>query len=248
MNNLELDQKLIKLTKERAVLSSRYDELDEQIFDVTEERDNVERRMDTLDLRIYDIKKQLLQSRVKDINVFTDDPFTNDFIRASYFAAKEDDLPASFYYINLTENELIACNGGQIAVIIKSDCIPDNLKNTRIKWDARSGFEEHVDRKVSAINIKKLLEVMADTELIVSDCTAGTLTDLVQVYPSGKLDYAVKLNTAKARMTVNKEYLDTALMVMGDEVFDICCKGGLTPIIFKSDRITATAMPIHEPE
>lgn len=247
-NNLELDEKLIELTKARNNLSSQYDALQEQIDDLEYEKDGINRKMDTVELRISDIKKKLLQSKVENINKFTNNTFVNDFIRASYFAAKEGDLPSQYYYINITETELIACDSGKMAVFIKSDYIPDNLKNTKIKWDARDNFEEHIDTNIRAIDIKRLLEVTAETKVIVRGCTVEMFSILVQAYPSEKLDYAVNLSTAKACILVNKEYLDTALMAMQDEVFEICTKGGITPIVFRGAKTTAMIMPMLDPE
>ena len=125
MRRLQLDSQLIQLNNKYDKLDRRFDFLEEEIESLQDEKDNLEYEMNGLEAQIKNIKTELLDLKIQDINVFTDDKFTNDFIIASYLASKDEERRGLFQFINITDTELMATDAYK-GIIIKFDCITYN--------------------------------------------------------------------------------------------------------------------------
>lgn len=118
MGCLELDARLIELTTEYHRKNNKYAELEEEIWELESDRDKLGFNIDILEREIEKTRELLLKNKTEQLNVFTDDPFTNDFIKASYFADKSNDCNQSlFQYIHITDSLLVASDQRRLIVI-----------------------------------------------------------------------------------------------------------------------------------
>ena len=123
MGRLQLDSQLIQLNDRYRKLERRFDFLEEEIETLQDEKDSLETEISIIEGQIKSVKIELLDLKCRDINKFTDDKFTNDFIAASYFAVKDEWCRRLFQFVNITDTELMASDT-HTGVIIKCDCIP----------------------------------------------------------------------------------------------------------------------------
>lgn len=238
---LALDNELTRLGKEHKKLANEYDQLESEISDLLSDQGDIEARMDRIELQMKTIKAKMTEKKIYEINKFTDDPFTNDFIRASYFALKEDDGHRQhFQYINITDTELQACDTHRL-IIIKCPHIPDELKNTKIMWDVRESFKDHIETEVEFPDVHKVIPVKDNAKLF----PGVNPKDFYSTFkPAPHNDHCVIIDFDGMVIGVNKEYLDTALMVLDGE-FDLYVRDGLQPLTLEGDDITVILMPVR---
>lgn len=242
---LFLDTKLTKLNQEYQKLDSRYDEVSSEIDSLQSELNDLEGDMERLEAQIKNVKEKLLTQKISDINVFTDDKFTNDFIRASYFAAKCDERIA-FQYINITDSELQASDTHRL-IVIRCPCIPKELKNTKIKWDIRENFKDHTETDIDFPNVEKVIPGNEGAALYPgvkpeNFYSIFNLKPLIE-YPNRDIE-CIKIDFNDVKIGLNKEYLDTALMCLGGE-FDLYVRGKLEPLTFEGRNTTVILLPVR---
>lgn len=247
MQRLQLDSQLIQLNNEYIKLDKRFAFLEEEIESLEDEKDSLESEMSSLEGQIKRIKTQLLDLKIQDINVFTDDKFTNDFIVASYLAMKDDERRGQFQYINITDIELMATDGYK-GIIIKCDCIPDDVKNSKIKWDVRSNFAENINHELGEFpDLKSIIEGARSThKKAPTSLTAKEFYETFEALePEDHGVTIIKLKIADIKIAFNKEFLDTALMCMGEESFDVYVGGHLNPVLLESGSRSIVVLPIR---
>lgn len=238
---LALDNELIRLGKEYKKLTNEHDQLESEISDLLLDQGDIEARMDRIEAQMDMIKKKMTEKKIYEINKLTDDPFTNDFIRASYFALKEDDGHRQhFQYINITETELQACDTHRL-VIIKCPHIPDELKNTKIRWDVREDFKEHIETDVEFPDVHKVIPPKDNAKLF----PGVNPKDFYSTFkPAPHNDHCVIIDFDGVDIGINKEYLDEALMVLAGE-FDLYIRGELEPLTLEGKDITVILLPVR---
>ena len=245
----EMDAKLIELQKSRVPLKSEIDRIEVEIEFLESEKTDAENKLESIDIQMKIIAKKLYENKVKSLEVYTDDQFTNDIIRASYFCNREECGAVAYDYVNIADTEIIACTGFML-IKINSDCIPDYFKNTRIKWDTRSDFEQHINRKVKPIpSYKKILDEAEKTHRVVAEkIKASEFWDKVsEVSYSPETTFicaAVSFKIGDLKLTISKERLENVLMGMGDEEFTIRAYIDISPIILQGSRTMVIMMPI----
>lgn len=238
---LFLDNKLTMLSKEYQKLDDEYSQLESEIEDLQSELDAVESKMSHVENQIKQVKAKLLEKKIHEINVFTDDPFVNDFIRASYFALKHADGGRQhFQYINITETELQATDSHRL-IIIKCPHIPGELKNTKIKWGVRDNFNDHI---VADVNYPDVYSAVPSKEnaRVYPKVNPKDFYSAFKPAPHGHC--CVKIDFGGMEIGLNREYLDTALMVMDGE-FDLYIRGDTQPLTFEGKDITVILMPVR---
>jgi hypothetical protein len=194
------------------------------------------------------VKTKMLEKKIYEINKFTDDPFVNDFIKASYFSFKADDNGRhQFQYINITETELQASETHRL-IIIKCPHIQAELKNTKIKWDVRENFKDHVKTGVEFPDVHRVIPSKEGAKAY-SGIKPENFYSLFKpspfkFNPDNNDVECVKIDFDSVRIGLNKEYLDTALMVLDGE-FDLYVRGWLEPLTFESKDITIVLLPIR---
>ena len=245
----ELDAKLIELQESRAPIEREIERLGVEIEFLEDEKNDSENKLIEIDNQIKSIKKKIHEDKVKSLDVFTDDQFTNDFIRASYFCSREDGDRPIYNFVNLTDSEIIATNCF-ILIKINSNCIPENLKNTRIKWDVRKDFEQHINREVKPIpNYGKILGEAEKTHRLVAEKMKASdfwnvARDITHTPETKYMCAMVHFKIGNLSITFNKEYLNTGLMGMGDEEFTVYAHANITPMILQGTRTTVIALPM----
>jgi hypothetical protein len=242
---LFLDTELTRLSQLYQKLGGRYSEVESDMYGLQDELDDIESSMDRIVAQIETVKEKLLQKKMSDINVFTDDKFTNDFIRASYFAAKGENRPG-FQCINITDSELQASDTHRL-IIVKCPCIPDELKNTKIKWDVRDNFKDHIKTDVEFPNVNAVIPSKEGATLY----PGANPENFYTLFNPKPLTFShnnsvecVKINFGGVNIGLNKEYLDTALMCIGGE-FDLYVRGQLEALTLESKDTTVLLLPVR---
>lgn len=249
MNRQDLSTKLIALTEKYNKLDSQYREIEEEIEFLEFQRDDLIDEMEKLEEKINEIKKQLLNAKLKDINILTGDKFTDLFILASYFTGKDEDVRPSFQCVHLNDSELIALDGKR-GIVIKCDCIPEELQNTAIKWDARSNFQENIQNVEKLPNLKKVIhDGVTQAKHILSDIFPKDFYESFKMSTHLKNEecHIVRLYYSDTFIAVNKEYIDNVLMCFcfSNEKFNVHIKDRVSPIIFENDNISAVVLPVR---
>ena len=248
----ELDAKLIELQKSRVPAKNKLSRIEAEMEDLEYDKCEAENELETIDRQIKNISKKIFEAKVKSIDVVTDDQFTNDFIRASYFSNRDsEDGSISFSYVNIADSEIVACTGFML-IKINSDCIPENLKNTRISWDTRTNFEQHINRDVKEIpSYKKILGEAEKTHRLVAEKMKASdfwqaVKDVTHTPETRYRCAMVNFKIGDLNITFNEEYLKTGLMGIGDEEFTIYAYNPITPMILQGTRTTVVLMPIRD--
>ncbi len=245
MDCLELDNELIQLTKAYARKNIIYDNLEMEIEALEDEKSDLGDEIDIMEKQIEKIKKQLLEQKMEQLSTFTDDPFINDFIKASYFTEKSDDCNRPlFNLVNITENTIEATDARRL-IAIKNDAIPATLKNTKIKWDVRQDFED---------NISNFKTEFPATGGIIKDAKKGTYQGKVKVAElcskynakitaQGQRGYIATLDFVGQEISFNKTFLDQALMVFDGAEVDLYTRDKISPILMENEKVTVLLCP-----
>lgn len=240
---LFLDTELTRLSQKYQNMEDRYSQVESEINGLQDEMDDLENDMNRIEAQIKTVKEKLLQKKMSDINLFTDDRFTNDFIRVSYFAAKSEDR-VTFQYINITDSELQASDTHRL-IIVKCPCIPDELKNTKIKWDVRDNFKDHIETDVKFPDVNAVMPKKEGATLYpgVNPENFYNLFNPKLPMLSNSVE-CVKINFGGVNIGLNKEYLDTALMCIGGE-FGLYVRGQLEALTLESKDTTVLLLPVR---
>lgn len=245
MENLSLDQKLIKLTNDRKHLDFRFRQIQGDIDDLEEKKDSVGCEIDDLDRAIEKIKEQIRSSVLYS---FSEDKFTNDFIKASYFALKDDDTREYFRCVYIADEELMATDSYR-GIIIKCDVIPEQIKNSLIQWDIRESFKKYkkeIDGKYP--DLKGIIQKIRDThKKVMEDIKATDFYTVVEMQPipTDEEMELVSIQCAEFKVILNKRYLDEALICFSGESFSIHMKDEKSPILLESGNISVAIVPLR---
>lgn len=249
MNIAELERTITALSNETTELISEQEDISSQL----EQLDELEQEYSDLETEIQQkenaIKKgkKLFYEASRSLDTFTGDKFTDDFIKASYFASKEDVRPY-LNYIKITGNQLIAIDGYR-AIIIKNTNIPDELKNTFIKWHVRNNFKNYIEAPDDRYpDVIKIFEDIKKLNKKIAKVKASDFYSLLNVHDAKNqkgftCDVAI-LDIKDIKMALNKEYLDIALMCFGDSEFDVYLSDSFSPIKLENENISEVVLPI----
>lgn len=242
----EYDLKLMQLRK-------IYDRLEDAYNTALDESETLEMRLEELENEMQYTEKQIKTLKNQIINVKKEsnemeDTFKNNFIKASLFAC-EDPFKKTFYSVNLTKNKIMATDGIK-GIIIKCDCIPDNLKNTRINWYARDNFEDNIiapeekfyDLEQYLKKCKKAKKYSVDN--VNSNNFSKTFNAAKHVNEYESLEQ-IRLSHEEMKILFNKELLDLALMCMGDKNFTAYLTDDKSPLMLEHDEVSTIIMPMR---
>jgi hypothetical protein len=249
MDSKILSSKLIELEKKHKRLEMKHSEVEDQIDDLENEKEDLEDELDSLESSIEEIKKQLLENKVSELSKFTGDKFTDDFIRASHFCSVHDEYRHSLEYVEVSDTELTALDGYR-AIVIKNNAIPNEIKNSMIKWDVRKDFKDNKSKEnLPTIDIKKLLdEQKKDYKIIINDVKAVEFYNkfnIQEVNSNDKNGGRVEITVEDLTLWMNKQFLETTLMVLGEEKFRVSFGTPITPVKFETASITIIVLPIR---
>lgn len=243
----EYDLKLMKLKKKHDRLDAEYDGITYQIDNLESKQIQIENEILDVENKISALKKQITDVTKEEINKGTGDTFKSNFIKASLFSYK-DPSKNDAYGVKITENKIMAVDG-IVGIIIKCDCIPENLKNTRIKWDTRENFADSIiDSGEGFYDLEKLFNGYKEAKKYTIDNMDGdsfykTLNmKRIEIYKH--LD-TVELTYEGFEILFNKELLDLALMCMGNKKFTIYLSENKGPIVLENDEVSLVIMPMR---
>lgn len=245
MSIKNLDSQILELSRRYDKLYVQYSEIQEKLENLEDEKEDLSNEMDNIENRLKILKEKMLKEKSENLDITTDDKFTLDFIKASYFTSKGEDASLKFQVVNITDTELQAVDGYK-AIIINSNDIPDELKNTTIKWDTRTNFKDGIIKLDEPfIDLKSIFRCKEEfTEKIYNLNSEKFYSELkVKEVPEIHVDIMTpKNNTALFR----KEYLDVALISLKGQNFNVYYINENSPLFFESDSIKIIVLPVKK--
>ena len=240
------DKDIVDWVLDESRLQTELDNLKSEIRNI---RDNIDNAEDEKQDLLKDIEELKYLELVKSRSELTGDPFIDSFINASGFASKEN--RGVLQYVKILEDKLMAIDGYK-GVIIKCD-IPEEFKNTFIKWDIRDNYKENsfsskdlLSKQIAAESFFKLEEFME---------TAKADTNTIE---TNKEEFYEKYLKDKKRkdsrnedvfkfgdtvVAINEEFMETALQLFDD--FELSFgKRSINPILLKDKTTEVVIMPI----
>lgn len=245
---IRMGQEYLKLNDRCLVIESEIYSLQNEIDELQSELDKLEKDKDYLKNQIEITKKDFFSLKVSSINAFSNDKFTNCFIRSSYFTDKTKTKDETFQYVNITDNTLQASDRHKL-IIVKCACIPDDIKNTQIKWYVRDNFKEHAKTEIEFPNVYNVLPPQKSSVLF----PGVKPEEFYSIFkPKPIMDFTVlgpflKFDFDGIKIFFNKEYVDTALVCIGG-MFNLYVRDSLEPITLESDDATILLLPLRYSE
>lgn len=236
----KLDSNLIELLREQQMIEGECEEIDNEIEEREMRRDCLESRAEGIESEISSIKKHMLEASFS-----IEDRFLQDFIKASWFCSKLDSCP-SIQYVKITDDNLIALDGYK-AIAIKTD-VPQELKNTFIKWDVRENFKEYIESIENYPDVKKVFE---DAENKIVDTYFNLTSE--EFYKKFNAEKFKKpfygdiwlIKCGDIETCFNKEYMNPALMALKGTEFTLKINGETKPILLENERTKIIVLPIR---
>lgn len=237
---LKLDADLINCIRLIKHHNERHTSLAEQLIEMRSELYDIECKIDCTMKKIEDITNEILDSNSC---IFNKDPFINDFIRASFFASRDVDR-YKFQFVNITDSYIQATNAHML-ISIKCPFIPHELKNTKILWDVRYNFKGHINTSVEFPDFNDGLP-KRDNYVLFGGINPANFynlfdTEITEIYTDKK---EADIDFAGVKLMLNKKYLDTALLCIGND-FDLYIRGPFDPLIMESKDTLIAICPMR---
>lgn len=246
MINKNLDKRIVDLQKKYVILSDEYNDITEQIEDLEDEQNEIDGKMELIQEELKTLKYRLINEKTEELNVESDNPFIRDFILASYFCDKNLNRPI-LSCVNVTKDELQAVNG-YMAIRIKNQSIPEELKGKLIKWEAREKFEDYVleNPESKFIELDKVYPKHEDCTFKLENLRADTFYDRLNVkfleeYWGG----TIMTMQTDVTIGINKDYLDTVLLAFKGESFTMYSGTPVEPILLENEHKSVLILPIR---
>lgn len=245
---LKLEQELNQMKRNYEEMDTRYDILATNIEELETEKDCLGEEMNDLEVMIETAEKELQQLRFENLNVFTDDPFTNAFIQASYFADRSiNTVRPVLACVHITHDELWALDGFK-GIRIKCDDIPVALVGSNIKWDTRVDFinpKYHVEGEYP-----KLLSLYDDEyKYSMTDLTVDNFREKLKAEDkissiNDEIDLT-HLCCDKLHIAFNIKYLTPALEALRGQTFTAYFNTSTSPMRLTSDKMDILVLPVR---
>lgn len=244
MNIQSLDTELLSLTTKYNNLDQKFSVIESEIEDLENEKDDIEIEMSSLEKRIAELESEILLQEIS--SKISGGNFTNAFIKASCFAQRKEGGNGIFKHVSIGENKLIASDKFRV-VILRGINVPEELKNSAIKYDVRENFADNINKEVGKFpDVKEVVRKAREASTITKLLTSKDFYEHfnIEVKPKTyKHDIdIVKLNTG---IQFNKFNLYTALLCFGDEQFDFYAKGILDPVLFDNENMSVVIAPLR---
>ncbi|HHV37871.1 MAG TPA: hypothetical protein GXX70_00050 [Tepidimicrobium sp.] len=204
---------------------------------------------------IKDLKTRLSNMVVSEVDdTLTGDEFRDAFIKCSWFcrrqAVLDDVVPYWYEHIRITNSRLVGSDGYR-AISIKCDSIPENLKNTYIRWDVRNNFTENANPTsiVGASNylktLDKLMQQYNDNKiLLINESKFKEMFYHESRKQSDKNIIILKLLGVK--VAFNQDYLETMLRAFKNMDIEVYCpECWHEPIMIRSQYQSALLLPMR---
>lgn len=245
MIDKKFDAKLIELEKEYEELGWRLERIEGEIEDLDAEKEGIEDDMDTIESQISNIKKRMQDSVFEGLINQSDDKFTMDFIKASYFTGRGNSSRPLLNLVNITDTELQAVDGYK-GITIKNMEIPAELQNKRFEWSIRENFEDNVSKiEGNFIDLKSIIPKKEDAKYTVTDINSDNFYESLNSMPYEKETSReiIKLSYQDFKIACSKELMDDALMVLRGEKFTVYFYSNVSPILLESENMQIIVLP-----
>jgi len=247
MSIKSLDSNILALEKKYEKLDSRLQYVVGEIEDLESEQSDIEYEMGEIEIEIENNKKIMLGARIETLNIETDDVFTNDFMKASYFTAKYNETRPALQTVHIIDNELWALDGYR-AIIITNNDIPVELRNSFIKWDVREKFENNtLHEEMNFIDIRTVMPKKEKAKYVIENVTSENFNEtfMVEDIKNASIPGAATMKYEDFLYGINREFLNDALTVLKNQTFTVYFEGEVLPILFKSENIEILLLPIR---
>ncbi|WP_058953181.1 hypothetical protein [Clostridium tyrobutyricum] len=242
-NLIELDKQLIELNKKYYEYENFFERVECEIEDLKEERGALQRLISETNQKIKRNKRLIYG--LEGFKIDKKDDFLIKFIKASYFC-NHDDVCKSIDCVQIHDNYLLALDGYK-AIIIRSNLIPDELKNKKIKWNVRENFKENI--------IEDKREIIDPTELFDNSKTHKkyifkdiTKNDFLKRFTVGDIDEKYNNITIfkfnDMYIGINMEFIKKAFICIENK-FDVYVSSPVKPIVFQNNDVSILILPIR---
>lgn len=152
LNKLVILRKKLGETKEEyRGVTSEIEDLSWNLDNLENEQYKLENKEIKLEKKIEELERQLRDKEFEELdNTLTGDKFKDAFIKCSWFCRRYDNDNVDLSYVRIEDDRLLAIDGYK-AIIVDCDNIPEELKNTFIKWDVRDGFANNIEERPNTI-------------------------------------------------------------------------------------------------
>lgn len=247
MIDKNLDSEIIKLEQRHRELEDRQEWIALEIDDLESEQNDIEYEMERIETSIAEIKKKMLMQKIEELNNESDDKFTMDFIKASFFTNRWGYERPILSVINVTDCELQALDGFR-AIIIKNNDIPLELQNKRFNWKTRENFIENVSNvKDEFINIKKIIPSKEEATHVIHRMTTEYFKKFLKckLYEKEPSRNLVQLSYKDFKITFNEDYINDALMVLKGSVFSVYFYSNVSPMYLETENMQIVVLPVR---
>lgn len=250
----EISNRLIVLRGRLGDTQEEYRSVTSEIEDLTYDLNNLENEQYRLEKReieleneIQELEKRLMDKEFEEIdNALTGNEFRDAFIKCSWFCRKYDDDNTHLSYVRIEGGRLMATDGYR-AIVVECDSIPEELKNTFIKWDVRDNFKDNTE-----IKPRDTLSFIDD---VIKKGRGDIKVGLNERVFKETFNYKTReesnstieiLNYCGVKAAFNKEYLDTALKVFKDMDIKVYWpKTMLSPLIIENNNQKVVLLPVR---
>ncbi|MDO7789136.1 hypothetical protein P6N53_18150 [Desulforamulus aquiferis] len=244
INLKDIDQQIIELTQKLGPLGTKLEFIESEIEDLESDKDYIEYEICKIERRIKLLKSKLLASN---IDKFTGDAFVDAIILASMFCSLDYEQRSLFKHVYLSDSEIMATDSYR-GIIINGLEIPKELQGKYIKWDVRSDFEANTTTLEQ--EYPKLKELICDIiqkpghEFNV--LTGTGFYSQFNMQERSKDDYREVITLDMAEKTAfNREYIEIALLSMGDKPFTVKYTGRLEPMVMYNNSVRIVVLPMR---
>lgn len=221
------DRKLIDLDK-------KYEKLEFK-------QNNLEKQMSKIEENITSTRQELLNTSQSEN--FSENEFIDNFIKASYFCKRNYPELES---VIVTDKEITACDGSE-AIIIKSN-IPNEFKNSKIKWNVRGKYKEKAIKLGDKyLNVKESIKTNQNIrKYFIENCSSENFYNNFTIENlTVTLGKVVKLSYKDLSIIFSKKYIETALMALQNHTFSISLESKLKPMTLECEDIKILILPIR---
>lgn len=245
----DLREELEETQEEYADVTSEIEDLSWGLSNLEYEQYRLKNKEIKLEKEIKDLEKQLMNKEFEELdNTLTGDKFRDAFIKCSWFCSKYENYNDLLTYVKITGKRLMATDGYR-GIIVECNNIPENLKNTYIRWDVRNNFTENANPIVGASNYlevldKRIQECNDNQILLINESKFKEM-----FYHESRKESDKNITILKhldVKVAFNQDYLETILRAfknMDIEVYWPEC--WYEPIMIRSQYQSALLLPIR---
>lgn len=248
MKNLKLETLKRKLEKEEA----NYADLEEEIESLSDELDTCESKCNDFEKQIKEIQQEIESEKTLELlegAASSELDFAKAFYQTALFCNHFMENRDILKYVNIKDSVLQGCNGC-MAVEIKCDDIPENLKNKLIAWDT-DGFENPKVGEGEYVNLEKVFgdffEQQPESMLLTKEEIEKQIIEPGEANTDKRGEtetYVLDLN--KHKIGMNPKYLLPAFQILpDDEIIRVYWKSPVTPIAFETSKIKCLVLPVR---